>query len=225
MRKRSDGSRCRLTVHSRRGNRSRWSALGIEKPLVVGHSFGGAVALGLAIARPDAVTGVIALAPICFPELRLEQLIFGPRGLPEVGPPLAAGPGRFADLATLPLLRNTMFLPQAMPSGMAERYPFGWASAPSMMVADGQDSLAIWQGLTRSACSYAGCRTPTHIIAGTHDLVVSNILHGFATSHLMSSATFEWILGSGHMLHHFHQDIIEDAIDAMHDLSARSQFA
>ena len=44
-----------------------WHALGIEMPAIIGHSFGGAVALSLALDRPEYLSGVVALAPICFP--------------------------------------------------------------------------------------------------------------------------------------------------------------
>ena len=84
-----------------------------------------------------------------------------------------------------------MFLPQVMPSEMADTYPFGWASVPSMTVADGKNSVAIWRGLTRSVCSYASCQTPTLVIAGTHYTVVANVLHGFIASRMMPGASFE----------------------------------
>ena len=43
--------------------------LAVPAPVIVGHSFGGAVALAIARDRPDEITSVVALAPICFPEL------------------------------------------------------------------------------------------------------------------------------------------------------------
>lgn len=43
-------------------------ALGVSKPLVVGHSDGGSIALLLAGARPDLVSGLVLLAPHCFVE-------------------------------------------------------------------------------------------------------------------------------------------------------------
>ena len=60
-------------------------ALGPERPVVCGHSLGGAVALACAMAHPDEIGGVVALAPICFPEPRLEQLMFSARALPATG--------------------------------------------------------------------------------------------------------------------------------------------
>ena len=60
-------------------------ALGLSRPVICGHSYGGAVALAYGLAYPDEVSGIVALAPICFPEPRLEHLLFGPRAVPAAG--------------------------------------------------------------------------------------------------------------------------------------------
>ncbi|TIT75002.1 MAG: alpha/beta fold hydrolase, partial [Mesorhizobium sp.] len=47
--------------------------LGLERPLVVGHSLGGAVALALAIEHPTAISGIALLAPLTHLEVRARQ--------------------------------------------------------------------------------------------------------------------------------------------------------
>ncbi len=189
--------------------------LGLRAPKLVGHSFGGAVALAAAMAEPDAVSCVVAVAPICFPEPRLEQMLFGARAAPFGGDALARTLGAASDLALLPLLRNAMFLPQAMPASYAEAFPFTWASRPEQMVADAKDSVAMWRSLARSARSYGRCRVPVTILAGTHDLVVNNAAHGLLAAAAIPEATFRWVKGAGHMLHHFHQDLVGEALETM----------
>ena len=189
-----------------------WRGLGIDRPVVVGHSFGGAVGLSTAIAIPEAVTGVVALAPICFPELRLEQILLGPRAVPLAGPSIARFAGSIADVATLPLLRNSMFLPQVMPIAYSDDFPFAWASEPQMMIADAKDSIGMWRALTRSAASYSRCRTPTYVLGGTHDMVVSTVRHGYAAAGMMPNAVFSWAIGCGHMIHHFRQDLLLEVL-------------
>src|SRR5205085_4313973 len=66
-------------------------ALGIASTQVLGHSFGGFVALALAEQRPDLVSGLALLAPLAFPELRaVEHSVLGPRAMPLLGPLLSA---------------------------------------------------------------------------------------------------------------------------------------
>src|SRR5687768_12213642 len=60
-------------------------ALDAVRPVLVGHSLGGSVAMAWALQAPETVKGVVALAPLAFPEARLEHLLFGPRAAPLVG--------------------------------------------------------------------------------------------------------------------------------------------
>lgn len=177
-------------------------AIGVDRPILVGHSFGGALALCYAMQFPDAVEAVVALAPICFPEPRLEHLLFGPRALPGAGELLAGALGATTDAGLMPLLWRAMFLPQAMPPRVAAEFPFAWARRPEGMIANGEDAAALWTSLTRSAMSYAACRVPVRILGGGADIVVNNLLHGQGAAALMPKATFELLPGLGHMLHH-----------------------
>ncbi len=192
-----------------------WRTLGIERPIIVGHSFGGAVALCAAIEAPGEVSSVLALAPICFPEVRVEHVMFGPRAAPFAGEWLARSIGKVADVMTLPLLRNAMFFPQPMPSSYAAEYPFAWASTSEMMIADGKDGMASYLALAESAGRYSLCDVPVRIFGGTHDVVVTNARHGLAAACLMPNSAFRWMPGLGHMLHHFCANEICQSIDQM----------
>jgi pimeloyl-ACP methyl ester carboxylesterase len=190
-------------------------ALGVERPLLVGHSFGGTVALCHGLLFPEDTAGLLALAPLCFPEIRLEQVLFGPRftpGLGEMIGPLLAGT---TDTALLPLLWRAIFLPQIMPETVARAFPFALASGPERMTAEGEDALSVWTALSRAALSYGRCRVPVGILGGTADLVVNNALHGALAAQAIPQARFDWVPGAGHMLHHFHQEAVSAAVDRL----------
>jgi pimeloyl-ACP methyl ester carboxylesterase len=178
------------------------AALGLERPVVLGHSFGGAVALAYAMQFPDAVAGCVALAPVCFPEVRLEQMLFGPRGLPLIGEGLSAAANASSDRALLPLLWNAMFLPEVMPARFAAAFPFDLAGNSAQMLCEGEDAAGLTPALLRSAWCYPTCRVPVRILGGTADIVVNNLAHGAPAAALMPQARFEAMPGAGHMLHH-----------------------
>lgn len=184
-------------------------ALRLHKPLVIGHSYGGAVALAYGMAYPEETAGIAALAPICLPEPRLEHLIFGPRALPLVGDYLSEVL-RSSDAALLPILWRSMFLPQAMPPRFANEFPFRLAARADRLVTDGESANALWSDLTRSAMGYCSCRVPVHILCGSTDAVVSPI-HGSTGAVLIPRARFTLLPGIGHMLHHIRPDLVAAA--------------
>jgi pimeloyl-ACP methyl ester carboxylesterase len=187
--------------------------LGIERAVVVGHSFGGAVALSYALQYPEEVTGVIALGPIAFPEMRLEYLLFGPRAMPVAGKVLAMAAGATSDPVLLPLLWRAMFLPQEMPEKFRLAFPFDQAGHPDHTRSTGEDTLMMGPGLARSALNYPLCKTPVRVMVGTEDKVVNPGVHGRPLSWILPRGELEQLDGLGHMIHHFAQDRILHAVD------------
>ncbi|MEL6062693.1 MULTISPECIES: alpha/beta fold hydrolase [unclassified Methylobacterium] len=182
--------------------------LGLRRPVILGHSFGGAVALAYGMLHPEEIAGVVAVAPICFPEARLEHVLFGPRALPFGGDQLSRILGATSDKALLPLLWNAMFFPGTMPDSFARQFPFDLAARPAQITAEGEDAGWLWPGLTRSMLSYPTLQVPVRLIAGTADLVVNTDLHARRAGRLIPGARLELLAGSGHMLHHFHAETI-----------------
>ncbi|HEY8572233.1 alpha/beta hydrolase [Phenylobacterium sp.] len=186
--------------------------LGLRRPVIVGHSHGGAVALAYALQFPADVAGVVALAPITFPELRLEHVLFGPRGAWPAGPVLNQVVSSTSDPVLLPLLWRAMFLPQAMPARYAAVFPFAEAGNSAHMEAEGEDAILLNLGLARSAMMYGACSVPVRIFGGDRDLVVNNALHGRLAASLIPDGHYASLPGLGHMLHHFAQEPIVEAV-------------
>jgi pimeloyl-ACP methyl ester carboxylesterase len=195
-----------------------WDALDVlevETPVLVGHSFGASVALAMAVARPTRVKGVVALAPIVFPELRLEHLIFGPRAPLITGDTFAWTAHRTADPVLFPLLWRAMFLPQDLPDALTRAFPFGLAGGQAASVRVGEDCLAASHELGPLVARATTCATPVRVFGGDRDLVVRNGRHGRWLCALMPNAEFVDLPGLGHMAHHFAADRIARAINEL----------
>ena len=190
-------------------------ALGLPRPVICGHSYGGALALAYGLAHPDAVSGVVALAPICFPEPRLEHMLFAGRAVPPVGDLLSGTLGTTLDPLVLPALWRAMFLPQTMPEAFRTGFPFARAGHPDRLVAEGENAVALWGDLARSLLGYATCRVPVRILCGTADIVVNTWMHGAAAAALIPGARLELLPGVGHMLHHVHPEAVAAAVAAV----------
>lgn len=211
--------------HRRGADASLWSqmevirgavrALGLARPVICGHSFGGAVALAYAMAHPDEIAGAVALAPVCFPEPRLEQALLGPRAVPVAGDRLSRLLGATLDPLALPVLWRAMFLPQPMPEAFRRGFPFGRAGRPDQLVSEAENAVALWSGLARSAFGYANCRAPVRILSGTADVVVNGLMHAGPAAALIPGARLDWLPGLGHMLHHARPEAVVDAVAAL----------
>jgi pimeloyl-ACP methyl ester carboxylesterase len=191
-------------------------ALGIERPVVVGHSFGGAVALAYALRYPDACKGVVALSPIAFPEGRLEHLVFAPRAFPGPVGFWTRSAAMVTDPVMLPILWRAMFLPQAMPQVFAETFPFARAGRPAQTLAEGHDAALLGPGLCWNAAGYGACQVPVHVLTGDRDLVVNPALHAAAVAQVLPKGRLTRLPGLGHMIHHFAQPAIAGAVCEMH---------
>jgi pimeloyl-ACP methyl ester carboxylesterase len=180
-------------------------ALGLKTPLVCGHSYGGAVALSTALAYPELTAGVVALAPVCFPEPRLEHLLFGTRAA------MLREAGSWIDPLLLPVLWNAMFLPQAMPERFSREFPFGIAGLPATTVAEGESANSLPADLMRSIISYPTCRVPVTFVTGSADIVVGP-WHSATAAAMIPKARLRLLPGVGHMLHHVKPDAVAEAL-------------
>lgn len=214
-----------LSGRSRLGDASVWrqaeilreaaAALGLRRPILVGHSFGGAVALAWAMSFPEEVAGVVAIGPPCFPEPRLEHLVFGPRAIPVGGTLLAKALHVAADPLVLPALWRAMFLPQSMPDRFARSFRFDLAGESGQTVREGENAALLMSDLARSSLAYTSCPVPVRFLCGDADLVVNPYLHAVPASRLIPGATLHWARGLGHMLHHFRPEEVSAAVEAL----------
>ncbi|MDR4306780.1 alpha/beta hydrolase [Chelatococcus sambhunathii] len=188
--------------------------LGLSRPIVIGHSIGGALAMEIALDHPELVSGVVAISPIVFPEPRLEQAIFGPRALLRLAGLKPRMPFEL-DGAALPLLWRSIFLPQSPTVRFETEMAFGEVRTDEGMAAVGEDALALGFDLARNAARYWTCRTPVEVLVGDADIVVNPRLHGETLAALLPDARLTRAPGLGHMLHHFAPDAVVERVERL----------
>jgi pimeloyl-ACP methyl ester carboxylesterase len=189
-------------------------ALGIERPVVVGHSFGGLVALALAEQRPDAVAALVLVAPIAFPEPRpMEHLFLAPRSLPLAGPLFSWVAERLPlDRVFLDNVQRIMFSPAPVPGAWKETFPYD--EVRGSMVFEGEDAASILPLSPAATIDFSRVTLPVHILTGTMDRVVEAGRQGKALARLLPNARLTEVEGAGHMLHHSHADLLAEAVAA-----------
>jgi pimeloyl-ACP methyl ester carboxylesterase len=190
-------------------------ALEVGSTVLVGHSYGAAVVLAMAMAAPQRVHGVVSLAPLVVPQARLEHLLFGPRGLPVLGGWLSGWSHGGLDQALLPILWRAMFLPQAVPASFAASFPFALAGEAGATGRVGEDSVAAGPDLLTLLMLAPTLAPPLHVLGGSADLVVNNRLHGQTLAALAPRGRFTLLPGVGHMIHHAAPQAVAAAIQAL----------
>ena len=187
--------------------------LGIERPVLVGHSLGGLVALAFAEIEPAAVAHLVLLSPLAFPEPRpLEHSLLMPRSAPLWGPLLSSAAEATIDPAMLKMFQKLMFSPDPVPDHWEKLYPYNELLTPAAMVFQGEDAAQTLPLSPSALIDYRRIAVPAHIITGASDKVVRDELHGQPLSRLMPNARLTRLEGVGHMPHQVRTDVLVAAV-------------
>ena len=147
--------------------------LGVERPVLVGHSTGAAVALALALAHPARVAAVVTLGGYFF-SARGEGAHPGRiLNIPVLGPLLQATIVVPLGLTLAPLVLRHVFAPGRVDEPYA-RVATSLAVRPGHLAADSAEIADVEQGLRKLAPRYGELGVPIVAVHGLADGVVSS---------------------------------------------------
>jgi pimeloyl-ACP methyl ester carboxylesterase len=178
------------------------SAIGVQKAVLVAHSFGGAVAAAFAVRHPAATAGLVLLAPATHPwpggidwTYRLVGSQLGGRVMAEtITTPLG--------LMLLPAGFAAVFSPERAPDGLIEKTAARLALRPRAFHASALDIRGLKSRLADFFPRYREIRAPTAILAGDRDGVVSTDIHARALAAAVPGARLTVLAGAGHAIQH-----------------------
>lgn len=173
--------------------------LGLDTPLVVGHSLGGAVALAMALGHPGKIGGLALLAPLTQPIEAIPQVfkaldLRSPIARTMLAWTLAAPAGRLgADAANA-----QVFGPEPVPADFDTRGGAALTLRPEAFVAACGDVEAARDEMLGIAARYGELSIPVGIMFATGDLLLDPSVHGLPTVTEIKGAKLKLIDG-GHM--------------------------
>jgi pimeloyl-ACP methyl ester carboxylesterase len=190
--------------------------LGLEKPLLVGHSLGGIIALAIAIEHPGKAAGLALLSPYTrysakigpnFAPLQIEQawrrwFVAHTTAIPDA-------------LKTAPQVLDFIFGPQAMPANYPIQGGGMLGLRPSHFYATSSDLVASALDMERLQANYAEIAVPVGILFGTADRVLPHRAHGIAMKDKIGGLELELLDGIGHMPQFAATDAVEAFIRRM----------
>lgn len=176
-------------------------ALGLDKPLLVGHSLGGAVALATALNHPESISGVVALAPLTHMEDEIRAEF---KGLY-----ITSTLKRWLVANTIAVPKSLKYAPQTLafvfgPQKWPEDYVVAGGGVlglrPSHFYATASDIVAIEKDLGQIEKRYGEIAMPAAMMYGTEDRVLDHRRHGLPMRDRIGGLEFELLEGQGHML-------------------------
>jgi pimeloyl-ACP methyl ester carboxylesterase len=188
--------------------------LGTGPLIVVGHSFGGLIALRYALDAPGEVAGLALINPTTHPR---------PEGLPWfqraagvlVGPLMVKTWLLPLSLAMLDRLVTRMFRPEPPPPDYAARSRLTLGLTPTRFAASLKEYSELRDQLIALVPRYPEIQVPTLIVASDADPVVPPKIHAEALARALPQAELMRVPGAGHLPHHAHAATIAAAIERL----------
>ena len=176
--------------------------LGIARAIVVGHSWGGALAAAFALDHPRRVAGLVLLAPPLYPLLRSMTWLYALFAAPVAGWLYARTLALPLGLPFIGMAIGSAFLPQLPPRNYVRRTAALLLLRPATFLANARDVADLKRNLRAQAPRYATLAARIVIMTGDSDMVVPPRHHAFAFAAAVPAAKLVVLPGIGHMLHH-----------------------
>ncbi len=175
-------------------------AVGLEKPLLVGHSLGGAIALRVALDHPDKISGLALISPLTHyvptPPKEFGGLYIRSPLMRRIVAATLAVP---AGLKTAQQTLDFVFGPQPVPADYAIGGGGYLGLRPGHFYATSSDLVAVEQDLPGQMERYGEIAMPVGILFGSRDRVLHHTRHGLAMEGKIEGVDIEILEGIGHM--------------------------
>lgn len=195
--------------------------LGIERPVVVGHSWGTIVALALAERHQADVAGLVLLSGYYFWTLRPDVLPVALGALPVVGDVLRYTVSPLLGWLQMPLLKWAMFSPARVPARFQAEYSPAMALRPSQLRATSVDGALMIPGALALRGDYKNLTLPVVIIAGEGDKIVFKRRSEQLRDSIPGSV-LQIVKDAGHMVHHLATRQVAQAVESVTVEAART---
>lgn len=175
--------------------------LGLERPLVVGHSFGTLVALALALDHPEQVGGLALLGGYYFPSARADVVLGSPPAIPVIGDVMRYTVSPLLGAAMQPVVERKIFAPAPVPERF-EGFPMEMALRPSQIRATAAEAALMVPAAVTLSKRYDELSLPLTIVAGRGDRLVDPLDQSARLHETVANSRLDIVEGAGHMVHY-----------------------
>jgi pimeloyl-ACP methyl ester carboxylesterase len=185
----------------------------VRDPVVVGHSYGGAVAMAWGLRAPQDTGALVILAGATMPWPGglggWYALTSSKVGRATVVPLVSA----FAPVSRTEDAIAGIFAPDPVPPGYADHIGAGLTLRRDTLATNARQVNGLRPHVVLMSENYDKLALPVEIVHGTADTIVPADIHAIPMSKLLPDATLTLLPGVGHMPHHADPEAIVAAID------------
>ena len=186
--------------------------LGVERAIVVGHSWGALIAAAMELEAPDRVRGVVLASGYYFPTLRKDVWLFAGPALPVIGDLFRFTITPLIGRLLVWRIVEVLFAPKPVPEAFRESFPMSLVLRPLPIRASAEESAFLVPAAARLQFRYASIRAPAAVVHGENDRVIE-FEQAERLQNTLPGAVLRPLFGVGHMTHYADPQRIVDAID------------
>ncbi len=185
--------------------------LDINRPIVVGHSYGGSVAMGWALQAEAETAGVVLLAGATYPWDAPLGGWYRLNATP-LGRPARASVAAFAPETMVATVLDSVFEPAEVPDGFDEYFGPNLSIRRQSQANNNRQINNLLSYVTVMQPEYADLDLPIELLHGDADTIVGLEIHSRRLAADVDSAVLTVLPGAGHMPQHSHPDAVVAAI-------------
>jgi pimeloyl-ACP methyl ester carboxylesterase len=185
--------------------------LGVQRAVVLGHSWGASVAVALAIKHPAFVEALVLASGYYFPTARADVAMSAP-AIPGLGDILSNTISPIVSRLLWPAMLRKMFGPRSVPRKFAG-FPKEMAVRPSQIRAGAAETALMIPAAFASSKAYSELAMPVVIIAGENDRLIDIDEQSARLHDEVKQSKMHRIAGAGHMV--FQQSATADLMAAI----------
>jgi pimeloyl-ACP methyl ester carboxylesterase len=186
--------------------------LNVEQPILVGHSWGGALAVTYALEFPDDLSGAVLLAPAVYESDDGVSFLAKVPAWPVVGDLVNF---LFTPLVGAWIVREDLqkaFAPDAVPKHYLRHVLSEW-TRPKKVKWYSVDDALLNESLPKFTPRYSEIRVPVVIVTGDSDLIVPAKENAHRLYEALPHAELVVLEKTGHQIPFTRPDAVIDAID------------
>ena len=185
--------------------------IGVERAVIVGHSWGTMVALAMALDHPELVSGLVLLSGYYYGSARPDVVPASMPAVPVLGDLMAHTVSPLAGLLVGPVAVKASFAPAPISDKFAS-FPVAMTLRPSQVRATAADTAMMVPGAIALSRRYDELALPIIAMAGEGDLITHLGEHAERFVEEVDGAELRVVPGEGHLFHYAVPDQVVAAI-------------